>query len=106
MATPPFTDAEQPEVCARVVYQFVRLAYRRDRQAYTDNYRAALKRDLLPLLCWKNPVLSCAAWALQYHLCSTSVNSLQWLDHALNASRCGLTFRACYYPNYKRRRKP
>lgn len=104
LTTPPFAGAEQPEVVARVVYRYVELAYRRDPEAFASP-RSGIKATLLPLLCWRDPVVSCAAWALQYAVCSGGSTTAKWLTHAVMASRAGLTFRHCYYAEYKASRR-
>jgi len=95
----PFSDAREPEICARVAMAWLRLVYRHG--AYRSVSSAVLigiatqKLDGLSFKSVRSCLLSLNAW------CLDDRTSQDWLTGVVYRSRMGYTLRRCIHNEYK-----
>jgi len=100
--TPPFTDTGPGEVLSRVARAYVKMRYRQGRYAGRSPSQTvyAIARDtpgrMVPL--------HVALGALGDYLARRKGTTADWVHQATMASRYGLVFRRCLWPDYKRGR--
>lgn len=100
----PFSDAKEPEVCARVATALVRRAYWKHPELGTRPVPliATVIRDL-PRVGF--PILSTALIGMQYYVISKRGRIAEWKAIAVAGSRLGYNFRQCFYNEYKANRR-
>lgn len=107
MATTPFADALFPEVCGRVAFRLVELAYRHRDANGPVSGPATVSRVIADLPRPRPEMLYAALLGLNHALVLHHCSAVQWRDRCTLHSRAGCDFRRCYHDEYKaNRRKP
>lgn len=102
--TPPFVDAEMPEVCARVALQLVKRQWRRS-GVEKPTPAVCIRRAIDDIPRGGFPIVQTALIGMQYAVISQKLDTKAWLARCVAGSRLGYGFRRCFYDDYKATRR-
>jgi hypothetical protein len=98
-STPPFVDADLPEVLARVIYRWCELQHRR--YPSTIRYASQAINRLPDLIRYSSVTFMPLAATSAIAYCHGGGRLFRWKQDVLTASRCGFDVRRCLFPQYK-----
>jgi hypothetical protein len=99
----PFVDATQSEVCGRVAYQLVRMAYRQNRNKGWTPGRTISHAHLLAQgeAFW---LIHLAIGSMYHYVVGRNMTAAHWRETVVQRARLEPSFRAVFFFDYKGQR--